>query len=321
MRFLVTGASGFLGEALCTRLTDLDHEVWSLTHDQPPWHVSPRRQVMGSLESLEDCERAVLKSNADIVFHLGAQAMVGTARRAPHATFEANVRGTYNILTAFDRHGMIGGEGCVVIASSDKAYGELPDGEYLESDPLRGRGFYDASKACADLIAQSYAHERHLPVGIVRAGNIYGPGDGDMSRIVPSIASSLARGNCPILTSDGTPIRDYVYINDVVTGYELVSMFVMGSHADGAQAFNLSGGEPIDALSLAGLAIKASGLSDIAGPSVLGIRGGEIKRQVLNTSKAQNVLGWSPRTNLEDGLRRTIEWWRAKHRLESSDSF
>lgn len=318
MRVLVTGASGFVGSALVEKLIEQKNDVWALVHDsESPRSDDLHREnvIRGSLIDLQACERAVVKSDPHIVFHLGAQAIVPYARRDPHATMEANVRGTYNIAEAFRRHRA--NAAVMVVASSDKAYGEarrFPDGEgfrpYHEDDALEGRGPYDASKSCADLIAQSYAHEYGLPIGIVRAGNIYGPGDRDMTRIVPCIASALTREEAPVLMSDGNPVRDYLYIDDAVDGYLRVAHHVYHTQSTvpSDRAFNISGGEPISVRRLAETAAEIAGHPSLA-PVVLGTRVGEIAYQVLDSRLARRVLGWVPRTDLYTGLRNTIEWW------------
>lgn len=318
MRCLVTGASGFLGRRLVDLLRTRRHEVWAIVHDadvkQPAADLLPSHQIhviRGSVDDLHCCERAIVESQADAVFHLAAQAIVPHARRDPFNTFEANVRGTYSLLEAFRRYR--GPQAVAVIASSDKAYGDPGiGGVYHEISPLRGRGPYDVSKSCADLIAQSYAHEFGLPIGIVRAGNIYGPGDVDMTRIVPCVASALASGRNPELTSDGTPVRDYLYVSDAAEAYELLAEYVMAS-GGGAHAFNFSGGEPISALGLAETAIRVwnRGLT----PIIRGTRKGEIQSQVLDSSLARKTLSWHPRVKLEIGLKNTIEWWRDQSRV------
>lgn len=313
MRCLVTGASGFLGRHLVDLLRTRGHEVWAVVHDADVGSGPQTPVIRGSVDDLHCCERAVVESQADVVFHLAAQAIVPHARRDPFNTLEANVRGTYSLLEAFRRYRM--SHAIAVIASSDKAYGEPgPDGVYHEVSPLRGRGPYDVSKSCADLIAQAYALEFGLPIGIVRAGNIYGPGDVDMTRIVPCVASAIARGCGPELTSDGTPVRDYLYVSDAVSAYELLAEHVMCS-GGGPQAFNFSGGEPISVLGLAETAIRVGHGDHALTPVVRGTRTGEIQSQVLDSSRARKTLGWHPQVKLEMGLRNTIDWWRDVGRI------
>ncbi len=307
MRCLVTGASGFLGQHLVDWLLMQGCDVWTIIHDVDVRRPLYRERVIrGSIEDLTCCERALVESQADAVFHLAAQAIVPHARRNPIATLETNIRGTYNVLEAFRRHRVKGS--AIVVASSDKAYGEA-SGCYREGDPLQGRGPYDVSKSCADLIAQSYAMEFGLPVGIVRAGNIYGPGDLDMTRIVPSVARALARKQAPVLTSDGTPVRDYLYVNDAVSAYWVLFDYVR-KYGSGALAFNFSGGEAVSVRDLTMRAIRLAG-EDVE-PLVLGERCGEIQHQVLDSTLARIVLQWSPRVDLDSGLLATISWWRGR---------
>jgi CDP-glucose 4,6-dehydratase len=313
VRCLVTGASGFLGQHLVDFLSAKGHQVWVIVHDVDVRRPLEREHVVrGSIEDLACCERAVMQSQPEAVFHLAAQAIVPHARRNPLATLETNVRGTYNMLEAFRRHRT--DPSTMDVASSDKAYGEFRpvDGQtgYEESDPLRGRGPYDVSKSCADLISQSYAHEFDLPIGIVRAGNIYGPCDMDMTRIVPSIASAIARNRNPVLTSDGSPVRDYLHVSDAVWAYFRVWDFISGYPGFRGEAYNFSGGEPISVLDLTNMALEAVHKTGVLVPQVLGTRKGEIQRQVLDSEKARVMLNWSPRVGLREGLEGTIDWWR-----------
>ncbi len=337
---LVTGASGFIGAALCRALLKRGDRVTALVRDElPPVGC---QIVRGNLESIDDCRRAV-STGFDVIYHLGAQALVGVGRRDPLTTFESNVRGTWNLLLScppFQR---------IVVATSDKAYGELryngfDDSSYKESDPLEGRGVYDCSKSCADLIAQSLALELSLCVKIVRLGNVYGPGDAELSRIVPSVVDDLVNSRRPIIMSDGTPIRDYLYIDDAVSAY-LALGDLNGDRAGraGASPFNFAGGDPLSVLELVKLATRVatkteepdaiwSGYhrlgshlrflngsmgelrpeSDLA-PDIRGVRSGEIQRQVLDCSKASRLLDWKPRVPLVVGLRKTLEAaWRVK---------
>lgn len=313
MRALVTGASGFLGRHLVSWLRLHGHEVWTLVHDEDTERVDVRR-IRGSVQDLATCERAVVESRPEALFHLAAQAIVPHARQDPYGTLESNVRGTYTLLEAFRRHRSP--ESVAVVASSDKAYGNLGiGGAYHESHPMRGRGPYDVSKSCTDLIAQSYAYEYGIPVGIVRAGNIYGPGDTDMTRIVPSVAYALAHNKPPVLTSDGTPVRDYLYVSDAVEGYVRL-LQELPSLGYGPHAFNFSGGLPISASKLAETAVSVAGVGLLT-PRILGTRTGEIQEQVLDSTKARKELRWSPSVSLSDGLRATIDWWRRKRARDS----
>lgn len=272
----------------------------------------PDAVVRGSITDLAACQRAIVKSEPDVVFHLAAQAKVQRAQRDPHATLEANVRGTYNMLEAFRLH--TPRSSTIIVASSDKAYGELPGSEsYTESTPLEGRGPYDVSKSCTDLIARSYGESYGLKVGIVRAGNIYGPRDTDMSRIVPSVCSRLARGETPILLSDGSPVRDYLFIDDAVRAYMLLAENYWLDAVAGVRVLNFSGGEPFSAKELAMIAIEVAGFDPARmRPIITGTRRGEIQRQVLDSACARRTLAWVPWVSLREGLRLTIEWWRER---------
>lgn len=305
--YAITGATGFVGEALARRLLSQGHRVIALVRDgEPPegCHI-----VRGELEDFAACTRLINESLPDTVFHVAAQAMVGVAQRDPFGTFESNVRGTYNLLEATRRLNQFKPLD-FVMASSDKAYGEMrvyADGTspYEEDDPLEGRGPYDCSKSCADLIAQSYGRSYGMNVGIVRAGNIYGPGDTEQSRIVPSVMANIACGERPLILSDGTPLRNYLYIDDAVEGYLAVE-----KRNAGTRAYNLAGDET---LSVKDLALRMCDI--LCAPwgrelDIVGIRkSGEIKSQELNTERARTELGWKPRVSLDDGIARTWMWY------------
>lgn len=316
MKVLITGAAGFIGNALACRLEADGHEVSAIIRDGLT-EAGETQVTYGDLRDLPTIERAMVYFEPDAVFHLAAQAIVPYAKRDPWGTFEDNVRGTYNLLEAFRRHHRPGA--VCVVASSDKAYGELTDRDprlslggagdslYDERDPLAGRGPYDCSKSCTDLIAQSYAHEYDLRIAVVRAGNVYGPGDTHSTRLVPSIVDDIVMGRPPTIQSDGRPVRDYLYIDDAVEGYLAVSRYLQNEGT--LAAFNFSGGEAVSVRQLVALADQAAheiGLAPNEEPIVLGKRLGEIRFQALNTHLARNLLRWSPKVSLLDGLRRTI---------------
>jgi CDP-glucose 4,6-dehydratase len=313
--YLITGSSGFVGGALTKRLLRSRERVVTLVRDGEPPTLSnlPKPEIVrGDVEDLRTLERVIAEYQPDTIFHLAAQAIVGTSKRDPYGTLETNVRGTYAMLEAFRRQRK-SKKDVLVIASSDKAYGDtkilandkpfeerLP---YREGDPLQGRGIYDVSKSCCDMIAQSYAEEFALNVGIVRAGNIYGPGDTDMTRIIPSMMESIRLGYDPVILSDGTPVRDYLYIDDAVDAY-----IQLGSKLEydprGQSAFNFAGGEPISVIDLVNFTLELLDKKHLR-PDVRGSRRGEIQHQVLDTSAARQIMGWKPHVNLAAGLKKT----------------
>jgi len=263
--------------------------------------------VSGRLEDLDTVERAVLAHDVDTIFHLGAQTIVGAARRAPVATLETNVRGTWNVLEAARRHAGLVTR--VIVASSDKAYGEVDDLPYREDMPLLGREPYEVSKACADLVTQGYAHSYGLPAAIVRCGNIYGPGDLNWSRIVPGTVRALFHGTQPVIRSDGTLMRDYLHVDDVVDGYLAIAQ-ALRDPAVAGEAYNLSDESPLSVLEMYDAVCEAAGCAGTV-PRVLGEHVGEIHDQYLSSEKARETLGWKPRVGLTEGLRRTVAWYRA----------
>ena len=313
-RVLVTGATGMVGAWLTRRLVDEGATVVALVLDDDPQSELLRSRtiervsvVSGRLEDYETVERAVNEHEIDSVFHLGAQTIVGTAHRSPRPTFETNVAGTWNVLEACRVHGDLVQR--IVIASSDKAYGEQAELPYTEETGLDARHPYELSKAAADLVAQSYAYTYELPVTIARCGNIYGGGDLNWSRIVPGTIRSLLRGEQPIIRSDGTFLRDYLHVDDIVDAY-----MVLADRSDEVElrgeAFNFSDESPRTVMDLYRAICKAVGSGEVE-PNVLDAAVGEIHDQYLDAGKARRVLGWDAQVSLDDGLARTVQWYEA----------
>jgi CDP-glucose 4,6-dehydratase len=309
----VTGASGVVGSWLVRSLLSAGASVTALVRDEDPRSEFIRSgddrrvtRIRGSLEDLVLLERALAQYEVEVVFHLGAQSQVRAAQRQPWATLEANVRGTYNLLEAVRRSA--GSVRSIVVASSDKAYGESARLPYTEEHPLAGRSIYEASKSAADLIASAYGSSFGLPVGIARCANIYGGGDLNWDRIVPGTIRSLLRGERPVIRSDGTPRRDYLFVVDAVTGYLSLGSALLDGLAH-AEAFNLGHGKPVAVLDLVGEIGRVVGRTDLA-PIVQSDAPNEIHAQWLDATKARARLGWSPAFTLQEGLRRTVEWYR-----------
>lgn len=313
-RVLVTGATGIVGSWLVRRLVDQGAYVVALVRDADPQSelfrsgtVAQINVVTGALEDYSVIERAINEHETDWVLHLGAQTIVGTALRSPLPTFEANIRGTYNLLEACRR--MSGLVRSVVIASSDKAYGDSEVLPYTEDMPPLGRHPYDVSKSCTDLLAQTYTHTYALPAAVARCGNIYGGGDLNWSRIVPGTIRSALREERPVLRSDGTYIRDYIFVDDVVDAYLMLAKAVDSGEARG-RAYNFSTESKVTALEMMQAVLRVAGSEDLE-PVVLGTATGEIKHQYLDSTRAKTELGWTARFTLDEGLDRTVEWYRS----------
>jgi CDP-glucose 4,6-dehydratase len=314
---LVTGAQGFIGSWLAERLLAEGARVVVPRRDFDPESrfrtdgVEDRcTVVLADLRDYESLLRVLNEHEVSAVFHLAAQTIVRTANRSPLSTFEANVRGTYNLLEAC-RALSNGSIERVVVASSDKAYGAHDDLPYREDFALRPTYPYDVSKACTDLIARSYAVTYGLPVAVTRLANVYGAGDLNWTRIVPDSARSLARREQPVIRSDGTPERDYLYVEDAVDAYLAVGASLDRASLRG-RAWNAGWGSPLSVRELVDRLIAVSGLDlepDVQGE---GTPHGEIDRQFLDSTAIRDELGWSPRVDLDEGLRRTWEWYRER---------
>jgi len=263
--------------------------------------------VNGAIEDFWTVERAVNENDIDTVFHLAAQTIVTTAHRFPLPTFEANIRGTYNVLEACRLHADLVRR--VVIASSDKAYGEPAVLPYTEEMPLQGSHPYEVSKSCADLLAQTYFRTYGLSVAIARCGNVYGGGDLNWSRIVPGTIRSLLRGEPPIIRSDGAFVRDYIYVKDVAAAYMAVAEAIDTRRAAG-EAFNFSTESSVTVRDMVAAIQRVMGRMGLQ-PVILNRVEGEIRSQRLSSRKAREVLGWSYLFDLERGLGETVGWYEA----------
>ncbi len=310
----VTGATGFVGSHLVrhlvaqgARLVCLQRNANSLNRldlfDLQP-HV---KLIEGSVEDLPLIEKTLNEYKIDTVFHLAAQAFIRVANRSPLSTFESNIRGTYCLLEACRGSASVKR---IVVASSDKAYGTHERLPYREDFELRGLFPHDASKVCADLLARSFANTYDMPVAVTRFANIYGPGDLNLSRLVPATIISVLRGEAPIILSDGTPLRDFVYTDDVARGYLLLAENI---EENAGEAFNFGSGEPIQVLDLVQRIIKLAGKADELAPQV--ILKTKIEHEIdatyLSAEKAATRLGWRPEVNLDEGLQKTIKWYRS----------
>ena len=313
-RVLVTGVTGVIGSWLAKDLLAAGAQVVALIRDADTQSELYRsRQIeqvtvaQGSLEDFWALELAINEHEVQTVFHLAAQTIVGTANRSPLSTFEANIRGTYNLLEACRQHRDMVGQ--VVIASSDKAYGEQAELPYTEDMPLNGRHPYEVSKSCADLIAQSYFHTYGLPVAITRCGNVYGGGDLNWSRIVPATIRSCLLNERPVIRSDGHFIRDYIYVKDAARAYMRLAEGLEDPRVAGG-AFNFSTESPLSVLDLVN-AIRRVMRCEHLEPDVQNRASGEIRAQYLSAAKAREVLNWRPQYDLENGLGETVAWYRS----------
>ena len=311
-KVLVTGCTGFLGSWLTADLVARGADVVGLVRDgvwRSPFYLEGVAErvdiVTGSVEDLAAVERAVNEYEVDTVFHLAAQAIVGVANRNPLSTFEANIKGTWVVLEAVRRNPRVRR---LVVASSDKAYGEHEHLPYTEDLPLQGRHPYDVSKSCADLIATCYATTYATPVCITRCGNLFGPGDLNFNRIVPGTIRSALRGERPVIRSDGSPLRDYVFVKDVAGAYITLSERMDDAALHGL-AFNIGTGEPVSVLDLTRRLLAAADRPDLE-PLVQGEAKGEILRQYLSSERARDMLGWEAAATLDERLRDTVGWYR-----------
>jgi CDP-glucose 4,6-dehydratase len=309
---LVTGATGLLGGWLTKRLLEHDADLVCLVRDWIPQSelvharlIDKVKVVRGDVRDRNVLERTLVEYEIDTVFHLAAQTIVGTANANPMSTFESNIAGTWNMLEACRRATKIK---AIVVASSDKAYGDQSTLPYTEDFPLQGKHPYDVSKSCADLIAQTYANTYRLPVAITRCGNFFGGGDLNWNRIVPGTIRSVLRGARPIIRTDGQFIRDYFYIEDGAAAYMLLAERLAQNPDLCGLAFNFSSEKQDSVLELVNQILAEMDSSLL--PDIRNESSKEIRHQHLNAERARRLLNWAPLFTLQEGLRQTIRWYR-----------
>jgi CDP-glucose 4,6-dehydratase len=311
-RVFVTGCTGILGSWLTMALVDRGADVVGLVYDEDPrcelsrsGYLNRISVVRGSVTDFELIGRVLEDFEIEAVFHLAAQALVTVANRDPLWTLDTNVRGTWNVLEAVRRWGRVER---LVVASSDKAYGDQEVLPYKEDAPLVGRHPYDVSKSCADLIALSYGHTYRLPIAITRCGNIYGGGDLHWDRIVPGTIRSALQGERPVIRSDGSFKRDYIYVKDIVSAYLVLAEKLDDPCVRGG-AFNFGHDAPLTVLEMVREILSVAGRTDLQ-PLILNEAEHEIRSQYLDSSKARGSLSWKPAYSLQEGLRETVAWYR-----------
>lgn len=308
----VTGSTGLVGGWLVKRLLASGAQVVCLVRDWVPQSEMIRSRdiervkvVRGDIRDRDCLERTLGEYEIDTVFHLAAQTIVGIANRNAISTFESNIQGTWSLLEACHRSPAVKS---IVVASSDKAYGDQVVLPYSEDTPLQGQHPYDVSKSCADLIARTYAVSYQLPVAITRCGNFYGGGDMNWNRIVPGTIRSALKGERPIIRSDGNYVRDYFYVEDGAAVYMTLAEELAGRAELSGEAFNFSNEIQISVLDLVRRILTQMGST--LEPEIRNQASNEIRHQYLSAVKARDVLAWRPIYTLDEGLTKTITWYR-----------
>lgn len=312
-RVFVTGCTGFLGSWLTAALLDRGAAVVGLIRVREPesqlvrtGNIGRIDQVAGELLDYELLKRILDEKKIDTVFHLAGQTIVGVANRDPAATFETNIRGTWLLLEAVRNTPTVRG---VVVASSEKAYGEQTTLPYLEEYPLQGRHPYEVSKSCADLIAQSFAHTFGLAIAVTRCSNLFGGGDLSWNRLIPGTIKSVLNRERPVIRSDGSFRRDYLYVADAVRGYLMLAEKLTEPGVRG-EPFNLGSGCAVSALEVVRTIVALSGKPELE-PIILNEVKNEILDEYLSPEKAKRVIGWRPQYTLAGGLRESMDWYKA----------
>lgn len=309
---LVTGCTGFLGSWLSCALINAEANVIGFVRSkgehshlfrtgcQKNMHL-----VCGSIEDFQIVERTLREYEVDTIFHLAAQSIVDKASQNPLTTYEINIRGTGNVLEAARYNPKVKN---IIVASTDRVYGECGSHSCEESAPLKGIHPYDLSKCCADQLCSSYFYSHNLPVAVARCSNLFGGGDLNYNRLIPGTIHSILQGDPPVIRSDGSHIRQYLYVEDCVEAFLLLAERMEELRLYG-EAFNLSLESPVSVRQLVQQILDLMD-ADLK-PVVLNHASIEIKRLLISTEKADKVLGWKPKYSLDRGLRKTIEWYRA----------
>lgn len=315
-RTFVSGATGLMGGWIAKALADLGADVTVLVRDLTPnnmlsreGYLSRMTQVRGSIEDPFLLRRVFSEYGISTVFHMAAQPLVGVAKLDPVGTFEANIRGTWNLLEA----ARVSKVEQVLVASSDKAYGSTPDLPYRETHPLMADQPYDASKSCTDLLARTYARTYGLNVGIARCANLFGGGDFNLSRFLPGLIRSTYLDERFVIRSDGQYVRDYLYVQDGVNAYLTLAEQLANDRSLSGEAFNFSLEIRLTVLDLTRTVLRLMDASHLE-PIILNQAQGEIREQYLDCSKSRKVLAWKPQHSLEEGLELTIDWYRDLYR-------
>ncbi|MGD2110629.1 MAG: GDP-mannose 4,6-dehydratase [Phycisphaerae bacterium] len=309
---LVTGASGFLGGWLVKELFDRGARVVALIRDGAPWSMLVSEGYLGKVESVRGTltdaaliRRTLCEYEIDTVFHLGAQTLVGVAKRDPVGTLETNVRGTWTLLDAARHAGTVRQ---IVVASSDKAYGTSADLPYRETHPLLGEYPYDVSKTCTDLICRMYALTYEVPVAVTRCGNLFGGGDLNFSRTIPGLVIATLNNERFRIRSDGKFVRDFLYVRDAAEAYMLLAVKMRDDPALAGDAFNFSLELRLTVLDIVNKVLNMTGRTDLE-PIIENIATSEVREQYMAADKARERLGWSPKYGMDKGLEETIAWY------------
>ncbi len=320
---LVTGGTGLLGGWLIQALRAVQADVVVLVRDWVPQselyrsgQIEHVRAVRGDVADQDLLERVLGEYEVNIVFHLAAQTIVSIANRNPTSTFESNIRGTWALLEACRRSPCVQQ---IIIASSDKAYGEHAELPYREEVPLQGRHPYDVSKSCADLIAQAYAKTYGLAVAISRCGNLYGGGDLNWNRIIPGTIRSVIRGERPVIRSDGSLTRDYFYVKDAAEAYIRLAQQMSTDRSLQGEAFNFSNEQPASVVQVVDKILALMERTDLH-PVIQNKASHEIPHQYLNAAKARERLGWKPMFRFDEGLLETIAWYEEFFKMAEQDA-
>ncbi len=316
---LVTGAGGFLGPWLCQRLIREKKRVFAL---DIAYHPNSRihdidaltERIESDVNSRENILNIIESRQISVVYHLAAQALVGEAVREPYQTLQTNIVGTMNILEAARYLKDLGKPlDAIIVASSDKAYGDQDKLPYLELSPMQGKYPYDVSKSCADLISRSYFHTYKLPICVTRCGNLYGGGDLNWSRLVPGTIFSCIKSENPVIRSDGTLVRDYVYVKDVADALFMLGEKMITDKELHGLAFNISNDSPMSVLEVVRRIIDIMARPELE-PVIENSARAEIAAQYLSSNLIREKLGWKPRFDFETGLKETIKWYESKYK-------
>lgn len=307
-KILITGGAGFIGSWLAKELIDLGARVivLDLKDSHPILNDLQKKPILirGDVRSYNLVKTILRERHPDFIFHFAAQTIVGIANRNPLPTLKTNIAGTWHILEAARCYPAKG----IIIASSDKAYGDQPVIPYKENTPLVGMHPYDVSKSSADLIAQMYFKTYQLPLCIIRSANVFGGGDIHFSRVIPETIRAAFYNKSPIIRSDGRFERDYLYIKDEINGCLMLAGALFKKREVLGQAFNFGTNHPYFVEEVVKIILDLMQKNNLK-PLILNEAKNEIRNQSLDFSKAKKLLGWQPQYSLKDGLKETIQWY------------